>query len=400
MKILMVHNYYQQRGGEDESTEEEIRLLKARDHEVLLFCRHNNEINMFSSFRKGLLFFEPTWSPRSFRRLRYILREFDADIVHVQNFFPLQSPSIYYACASMGTPVVQSLRNYRLLCPSATLFRRGNVCEECSTRSLWQGIAHGCYRHSRIQTASVALMIWLHRTLRTWRYWVDSFVTLSNFAKEKLTRAGVPRSKIFVRPNFLACDVSLGNLRREGALFIGRLSPEKGVHSLVEAWRSVSFVPLKIAGEGPERLSVNQFLQGSRLRNVEMLGFIPSREILKYLKAASFLVMPSTCYETFGRTIIEAYATGTPVIASRLGAIAEIVEDGKTGILFTPGDPKDLAAKVQWAWTHQEEMQQMGRQAREIYEKRYTADTAYDLLMDIYKKAIDGKKKAKFTSHE
>jgi glycosyltransferase involved in cell wall biosynthesis len=243
-----------------------------------------------------------------------------------------------------------------------------------------------------MQTASVAFMIWFHRALRTWRRQVDSFITLSHFAREKLIHAGVPGSKIFVRTNFLAGDVDQRNTERDGALFVGRLSPEKGIHSLLEAWRTVSLVPLRIAGEGPERPWVDQFIQSSRLRNVEMLGFIPSRAVSEHLNAAAFLIMPSTCYETFGRTILEAYATGTPVIASRLGAIAEIVEDGKTGILFRAGDPKDLAAKVAWALTHQSEMEEMGRNARKVYEQKYSAEKNYDLLMEIYQKAIEHRK--------
>ncbi|MEM2001951.1 MAG: glycosyltransferase, partial [Candidatus Methanomethylicaceae archaeon] len=168
MRILMLHNYYQHWGGEDASTEQELRLLRRHGHEVLFYSRHNNEIKSFSLFRKALLFFEASWSLKSYNEIKKLIRDFQPDVAHFHNFFPLISPSAYYACAEMGIPVIQTLHDYRLLCPTGWLFRDGRVCEDCFSNSLWHGIKFGCYHNSRTQTADVALMLKTHRILRTW----------------------------------------------------------------------------------------------------------------------------------------------------------------------------------------------------------------------------------------
>jgi glycosyltransferase involved in cell wall biosynthesis len=389
MRILMVHNYYQRWGGEDESTEHELRLLKERGHKVWLYSRHNDEIKMLSLFRKGFLFFEPTWSWKSYREMKQVIQEFKPEVIHFQNFFPLVSPSAHYARAESDVPIIQTLRNYRLLCPIGSFFRNGEVCEECLVHSLWRGIRYGCYHDSRIQTASIALMLKAHRLLNTWQKRVDTFITLTEFSRHKFIKGGLPALKLFIRPNFLDRDPGIGDQLRDYALFVGRLSEEKGLTTLLEAWRGLPEVPLKIIGDGPLRPQLERFARQHTLTQVELVGFVPRDVVLDYLKRASFLVMPSVWYETFGRTIIEAYATGTPVLASRLGAMAEIVEDGCTGLLFTPGDPVDLAAKVEWAWAHPNQMWKMGWEARREYEAKYTAEKNYDALIEVYRHAIE-----------
>ena len=389
MRILMVHNYYQRRGGEDESTKCELRLLRKRGHDVRLYSRHNDEIKTFSLLRKGLLFFEPTWSWKSHQEMKSVIREFKPEVVHFQNFFPLISPSAYYACAESDVPVIQTLRNYRLLCPIGSFSRNGRVCEECLMHSLWRGIRYGCYHDSRIQTASIALMLGVHRLLNTWQERVDAFIALTEFSSRKFIEGGLPASKLFIRPNFLDRDPGIGEELRDYALFVGRLSEEKGLTTLLEAWRGLPKVPLKIIGDGPLRPQLEGFVRQHALMQVELIGFVHQDVVLAYLKRASFLVMPSVWYETFGRTIIEAYATGTPVLASRLGAMAEIVETGWTGLHFTPGNSEDLAAKVNWAWRHPKEIAEMSREARREYEEKYTAERNYEMLMEIYQMAIE-----------
>lgn len=387
----MVHNYYQQWGGEDEATEQELQLLKRHNHQVRLYCRHNDEIKAFSALRKGLLFFEPTWSLRSYREIKHVIREFKPEIAHFQNFFPLVSPSAYYACAESGVPVVQTLHDYRLLCPIGWFVRSGEVCEACLAYSLWRGVLYGCYHGSRIQTASIALMLTIHRLLKTWLRKVDVYIALTEFSRRKFIEGGLPESKIFVRPNFLDKDPGLGEpVREEYALFVGRLSPEKGLVTLLEAWRNQPDLPLRIVGDGPLRPWIEEYIGQNELGQIELVGFVPLQRVLQYLQKALFLVMPSVWYETFGRTIIEAYATGTPVIASRLGAMVDLVEEGETGLLFNPGEPGDLAARVQYALEHPEEMARWGREARYVFEQKYSSDSAYKTLMEIYDK-VSGK---------
>jgi glycosyltransferase involved in cell wall biosynthesis len=390
MNVLMVHNYYQQPGGEDESAEQEISLLQRHGHTVHLFSRHNNEINSYSPIQKALLFFEPTWSFTTYRQIKDLLLSLDIDIVHIQNFFPLVSPALFYACHELNKKTFCMLHNYRLLCPNSIFYRDGNICEDCLGGTLWSGVIHKCYHESALQSASIALMLKTHRLAKTWVDKVDAYITLSEFTRRKFIEGGLPISKLFVRPNFLIEDPGIGEHDREYALFIGRLSPEKGVMTMIDAWKNHPNIPLKIIGEGPERPHIEEIIRLHQLNQIELLGFLPLIEVYKALKKALFLVMPSVWYETFGRVIIEAYATGTPVIASRLGGMEEIIIEQKTGLLFTPGDALDLSTQVQYAIDHPQELSTWGKQARSQYEQKYTADSAYEKLISIYEEVLEG----------
>ena len=387
MRILMLHNYYQRRGGEDESAEQEVTLLKAKGHDVLFYVKHNEEIRFYSPLQKALLLTRPTWSVSTRRDVEALIRESRPDIVHVQNFFPLISPSIYYTCQKSGIPVVQTLRNYRLLCPNGFFLRQGTVCEECLAHSLLRSIRYGCYRQSRAQTAAVALMLQIHRWLKTWRTKVDVFITPTHFARQKLIKGGLPASRIVVRPNFLLEDPGMGRHRGDYAVFVGRLSVEKGLTMLFEAWRQLPHYPLKIIGDGPLRKALEQYVRENRLDQVEFLKFRPLEEVTDYLKEARVLIMPSIWYETFGRVVMEAYAVGTPVIVSRLGAMAELVRDGKTGFLFEPGSTDDLAEKIRYSFEHPRGAQRLSEQARQEFKAKYTGEVAYRRLMHIYEQA-------------
>jgi glycosyltransferase involved in cell wall biosynthesis len=318
--------------------------------------------------------------------------------MHCTNTFPLISPSAYYAARSQGVAVVQSLRNYRQLCPGGLLLRDSAVCEDCLGK--WfaaPAVRHGCYRGSRMASAVVAGMTTWHRMLGTWSSAVDLYFTLTEFAKSRFVAAGWPAEKIVVKPNFIDPDPGIGSGDGGYAVFVGRLSPEKGVGTLLEAWRKLeSPLPLKIIGQGPLAEEVQRFSQEHP--HVELLGQKPLAEVLQIIGRASFLVMPSIWYETFGRTIIEAFAKGTPVIASRLGAMAELVDDGSTGLLFTPGDADDLAGKVHQLKVNPEQRQALRRAARSEYERHYTADLNHEQLLAIYQRAIKARSGVSFAS--
>jgi glycosyltransferase involved in cell wall biosynthesis len=308
-------------------------------------------------------------------------------LAHFHNTFPLISPAAYYACHREGIPVVQSLHNPRLICPAATLYREGNVCEDCLGRLVpWPGVVHACYHNSHIQTAVVAGMLAGHRILGTWQEQVDAYIVFSNFFREKFVNARLPPEKVFVKPHFLSMDPGMKQETGEYALFLGRLAPEKGVPTLLNAWQSLGHVPLRIRGEGPMRSIVEHFTRENP--SVCMLPYLSREECFNLIKGARFLVWPSEgYYETFGLVAIEAFACGTPVIASRMGAMKEVVTDHWSGLHFTPGDPQDLASKVSWAWSHPREMEAMGKAAREEYQTKYTAKRNYQLLMEIYRRA-------------
>lgn len=386
MKILLCHNHYQQRGGEDESFAAEAAMLEDHGHEVLRFTLHNDSIREANPLATAA---RTLWNRDVYRELRQLMRRERPAVLHATNTFPLISPAAYYAAAAAGVPVVQSLRNYRLFCLNSYFLRQGAVCEDCLGKFVpWPGVVHGCYRDSRAASAVVAAMLTLHRTLPTWTRMVDRFFTLTDFAREKFVQGGLPAERIAVKPNFLRVDPGAGAGRGGYAVFVGRLSPEKGIDTLLAAWQQVAGeIPLKIVGDGPLEEQVRR--AAAATAGIEWLGRRSTSEVLELLGEATLLVMPSIWYETFGRTIIEAYSRGTPVVASRIGALAELVVPGRTGLLFEPGSAADLAAKVrELLATDPASRRQMRTIARQEFEHKYTAARNYDLLMNIYEDAI------------
>jgi glycosyltransferase involved in cell wall biosynthesis len=391
VKIILVHCHYQQPGGEDVVFEQERQLLERAGHQVVVFRRSNFEVDSYPGIKRLVLIQKAIWNDGSRKEFAEVLRAEKPDVVHVHNTWIMISPSIYSACREAGVPVVQTLHNYRLLCPVGTFFRDGKVCEECLDHTLWRSIRNGCYRDSRAETAAVGMMLAVHRTRHTWEREVESYVVLSEFARKKFLRGGLPPQKIFVKPNFVDPDPLPREGKGEYAIFAGRLSPERRVSTLLDAWAVLrSRIPLMIVGGGEQRDHLAQKAAWNHLDMVEFTGLLPHDKTIAAIKRARFLIFSSEWYETFGLTMIEAFACGVPVICSRMGAMQEIVEDGRTGLHFTPGDSQDLAEKVEWAWNHPELMQKMGEEARREYENKYTAEKNYPRLMEIYRRAIAG----------
>jgi glycosyltransferase involved in cell wall biosynthesis len=385
MKILLVHNFYQQSGGEDVVFEQERRLLERKGHQVITYTRTNQEIEQFSSIRRAGLLKTIISASDSRHDIRTILRNERPDVVHTHNTFMLISPAIYEACADARIPVVQTLHNYRLLCPTVTFYRNGSICEECIEDSLLSGIKHGCYRGSRATTAAVVAMLKFHQIVGTWSKKIDAYIVLTDFARQKFSDNGLPPDKLHVKPNFIDPDPGEREQAGNYALFVGRLSPEKGVSTLIEAWRLLKgSIPLKIVGEGPARSDVEEQAKKHGLEQVEFLGKLGRDEVIEAIKGARFVVVPSLWYEGFPMVLTESFACGVPVIGSRLGAMQELIDDGHIGLHFTPGDSSDLADKARWAWEHSSEMAAMGRNARRKYELEYGADANYRMLMNIY----------------
>jgi glycosyltransferase involved in cell wall biosynthesis len=389
VKTLVVHNHYQQPGGEDVVACLEKQLLTAAGHQVVEYVRHNDEIRQYGLAELLALPLRTVWARDSYRDMKALLEREQPDVAHFHNTFPLVSPAAYYACREAAVPVVQTLHNYRLVCPAAIFFRGERVCEECLDHSLWRGVLHGCYRDSRAATTVVTLMLAAHRWRNAWTKGVNRFIALSEFSRSKFIQGGIPADKIAVKPNFVHPDPGCGDRSGDYALFIGRLSPEKRVITLLAAWERLGVrIPLLIAGSGPQRGFLETHAGQAGLPDVRFLGQLPREEVLAALKRAKCLVFTSEWYENFPMTIAEAFACGVPVICSRLGAMAEIVADGRTGLHFTTSDPEDLAQKVEWAWTHKERMAEMGKEARREYEAKYTAERNYPMLMEIYQRAI------------
>jgi glycosyltransferase involved in cell wall biosynthesis len=389
MKIVIAHNSYQRPGGEDVVARQERQLLENEGHTVVSYLRSNWEVASYGPLQQIALVPKTVWSSDAKKEFAHLLRVEKPDLVHVHNTLLMISPSIFSACQEAGIPVVHTLHNYRILCPGATFFRDGQICEECTQHTLWRSVQHGCYRNSRAATATIALMIAVNRGLGTWDQNVDGLIALTQFARSKFLAQGVPSEKLFVKPNFVDPDPMPGNSDGEYVIFAGRLTPEKRISTVLLAMRRLSDkIPLMVVGGGPQRVQLENEARHHGLKNVIFRGQLSREDTVSAMKGARFLIFSSEWYETFGMTIIESFACGVPVICSRLGAMRELVDDGRTGLHFTPGDHEDLAEKLNWAWHNPAVTRDLGREARREYEGKYTAQKNYPLLMDIYKRTI------------
>lgn len=377
-RILVVHNRYQAAGGEDSVVDDEVALLRERGHAVETYLRDNRELEHLGALDA---FGQALWARRSARELEALLAAFRPDVVHVHNTFARVSASVYWPAARASVPVVQTLHNFRLMCVQAMLLREGRVCEDCVGRVPWRGVLHACYRGSRAQSAGLAAVVGLHRALGTYRSRVTRYIALTEFCRRKFIEGGLPAHRIMVKPNFVPDPAPAGEPRR-GGLFVGRLSPEKGVDVLLAALDEVPGAEIDVVGAGPEAAKV------AAHPRARLLGWRAPHEVRARMARAAYLVMPSLWYENFPRTLVEAFASGLPVIASRLGALEELVEDRFTGLLFEPGSAQSLARRIAAAEREPAAMRRMGRHARLVYETAYTPRTNYEQLMAIYDSAI------------
>lgn len=364
-------------------------MLRSRGHHVNLLEASNDDIKSgiggVAAVKAAL---NCVYSKKSARIMLQRLKDFPPDLVHIHNFFPTLSPSIHYAVASVGVPVVQTLHNYRLLCPASTLLRDGRPCEDCAFRLLpWPAVRYKCYRGSRGASGAVASMLAFHRQIGTWQRTVSRFIALTQFARNKFSESGIPPNKIAVKPNFVADDPGVGSGGGGYALFVGRLSREKGLSTLLEAWKMMPpDMKLRIVGDGPMREHLIDVIRTSA--NVEWVQWQTREAVYRLMKEAAILVMPSVWYEGFPMVVAEAYATALPVIASRLGALAEIIEDGVTGRHFSPGNPLELAQTAREILDRPDSLRDMSRNARHEYEAKYSSDHNYNALLTIYREAI------------
>jgi len=386
MDILVAHNFYKQLGGEDQCVAAEIAMLRAYGHRVTQYSVANDSIDTMSYLRCAS---RTIWSQQTFRELRRMFQMHRPQVAHFHNTFPLISPSAYYAAQAENVCVVQTVHNFRLCCANGQLFRDGTICEDCLGRSVpWRGIVKKCYRNSRVASVGVVSMLATHRALGSWWRAVDLYIALTESSRRKLVEGGLPASKIAVKPNFAYPDPGAGTGRGGYAIFVGRLSQEKGLQTLLSAWRLLEgILPLKIAGGGPMAAAVQE--AASNNGAIQFLGPVSIDAVYALVGEATVLVLPSEWYEHFPRVVVEAFAKGTPIIASKLGAMAEIVDDGRTGLHFNPGDAADLAAKVRLLLAEPQRLARMRRAAREEFDESFTAEANHKRLMALYELALE-----------
>lgn len=385
MNVVVCHNYFRQRGGEDRVFEDEVALLRKGGHEVTEFVRKNRDLTTGGVVTAAL---QSPWNRAAYRDLLDTIERSNADVVHIHNTLPQLSPAVFHAARRGGAAIVHTLHNYRWACPKGIFFRDGRPCEECMGKTVpWPAVQHACYRDSRAGSAVVASTLALHNVLGTPQM-ADAYVAAGPFIKEKMTAAGLPGDRIHLKPNFLDPDPGVGTGTGDYAMYLGRLSPEKRIDTLLEAWELLPRpIPLKISGDGPLRPQVEA--AAARMPHIEYVGFAPREDVERLLGDARMLVFTSGTYEAQPLTILESFARGTPVVAGRIGAMADLVQPGVTGWLFEPGDAAGLAAVVAGAFEDEGTLHAMRASVRRVFEDTYTIEGNLERLIEIYEAALE-----------
>jgi len=396
MKVLVVHNQYRQRGGEDTAVDEETRMLQDGGVELRVIKVPNPPVES-RSLAEGLhLVCNSTWSRESYRRIFGVCLEYRPDVAHVHNFWMALSPSVHKACHDAGAATVQTLHNYRLLCLNGLMLRDGKVCEDCLNRVPWRGVVRKCYRESAGASAAVAGMVTFHRVRNTWFHDIDIFLTPSEYSKSKLVLGRIPTDRIKVKPNVITniAPPLAPPSRSDQVIYVGRLSMEKGVSILLSAWASIDPVTrgrLLIIGDGPDSSKLRSFAESLGLCEPEVVftGAKPHGEVREVMSQCRILILPSISHETFGNSVVEAFCAGRPVVVSDSGALADIVENGRTGYKVPPGDPEALAERMIALLNNDTLADDLGLQARTKYLSDYGIEQNFNTLMEAYRQAID-----------
>ncbi|MEM6857063.1 MAG: glycosyltransferase family 4 protein [Pseudomonadota bacterium] len=391
MQVLQVHNYYRTSApsGENKVVDAERKLLRENGHVVEMLVRHNDDLDRMGA--KGALIgaAATAWNPFARRAMKTALADFDADVVHVHNTFPQLSPAIFPAISGRQGRVI-TLHNYRTVCPAALPMREGEVCTECiDTRSALPALRYGCYRSSRLATLPLAAKVMAHRAAGTWRNHVDAFIVFTQFQRELMAKAGFPRELIHIKPNFFPDNPAMIPFakRAERVLFVGRLTPEKGVQTLIEAWRQwgETAPPLRILGDGELRSVLEEKAAGLP---IEFFGQVDPEVVVREVGNARLVVVPSQWFEGFPMVLQEAFALGTPAAVSEIGPLPSLVEEGELGGVFRPKDPASLCHEIQRLWSDQDALARKAECARKTFESQYTQGANLKALLEIYEAAM------------
>lgn len=384
MKVLLVHNFYQQFGGEDAVLHAERKLLEAHNDEVYSYTRDNSEIKRYTFGQKARFGFQSIFSRQTRQEITTVVNKFAPDIAYVHNVFPLISPSLYHTLHALGVPVVQVIHNFRFLCPNGWFYTRGEICERCKGGNYLHAIRYRCYRNSSLLSALYSTSLGINRLTGVLEK-IGAFVCLSEFSRSKLREVGIPDTKLFVRPNFIDAT-TLEPKPGEGTyvLYLGRLSQEKGIWTLLRAFERLPDVELKIVGTGPLESGLKAYVHERNLKNVCFHGFARGAEKGALLSNSLCVVLPSEWYENFPVVALEAYAAAKPVVASNVGSLPYVVEEGGSGLLFEPRNPEDLAEKIRSLITCRTTRESMGNYSRSLAESKYSPEQSYQTLHDIF----------------
>ena len=382
--ILIVHNYYQIPGGEDTVVANEKKMLEEHGHKVVLYSRNNSELKTMSKLQKLMLPVTTVFNPRTYRDIKKLIKSEQIDIVHVHNTLNLISPAVYYAARAMKVPIVQTIHNFRLLCPGATFYRDGHICEDCVSKGLMCAVKHSCYRNSKLQTLACVASTKIHRMMRI--YGKINYICLTEFNKEKLLQLKqIKANRVFVKPNFVenTSDEIIPYDKRENQfIFTGRLDKLKGVDILFEAWKQMGATPPKliVCGTGPMEKWCKKFLADYPDCNIEMKGFVSNKEARKLIAESKALLLLTQWYEGFPMTIVEAFSVGTPVIVSDLGNAGILIKKDINGVKV----PVDDYSKIEFAINEICHYKDIYNTTYVNYLEYYTEGKNYEMLIHLF----------------
>ena len=388
MKILIIHNHYLEKGGEDEVVNAEVALLREHGHDVILYEKSNEYVENAHFIKKSLFtLFDINFSKIVYGEISDIVRSEKPDIAHIHNIFVCITPSVYFALNKFNVPIVQSLHNYRLFCIRGTFYNRSAICERCLNHKPFGGVIRKCWRGSFFSSFFLTKLLQKKESFLKNIY---AYIALSKFSRNKFAEMGLDRSKLHLKTNFLTIEPEGGGQDHDYALFVGRLVDYKGVATLMKAFNAIPSFRLKIVGDGPLKSEVQRFV--STHSNVEWLGRLNRASVNDVMRNCSFLIFPSEWYEGMPMVILESFVFSKPILASNLGAMKELVADGVNGVLFEPGNAEDLAAKIAYMFTHKDKRIEMGKNANKIYRQQFIKEKNYEELLNIYTRTIETKK--------
>jgi len=383
--ILLIHNYYKIRGGEDVVFEQEAEALEKRGHKVIKYTRHNEEIDQYGFWEKISFFWRAISNQRTKRELEALLEKHKIEIAHVHNVFPLISPIIYKILHKHKIKVVQTLHNYRFLCPNGLFYRNKQICQRCSKGDFWSCVIHKCYKDSFIFSLLYAFIIKLNQ--KNFKKNIDGYIALTQFAKNIFIDNGFKEKKVYVKDNGFF-DPKKSQKASEGYfLYLGRISEEKGLDFLLASFVKLPEYRLKVVGDGA--LLETYQKQFKNFKNIEFLGRVDGEKKEGLLQKAEALLLPSVCFENYPLAIVEAFSFGIPVIASRIGGIPFIVEEGETGFLFEVNNFADFAAKLKKIYGQKALRKKMGNEARKVFEERMDFEINIKRLEEIYRRVLN-----------
>lgn len=402
-RILLVHNYYQVPGGEDTVVANEKKLLEQHGHTVYLYSRNNNELHSMSIWGKLCVPFSTIFSLRTYREVKRFILEKNVDILHVHNTLSLISPSVYYAAIACRIPVIQTVHNFRLLCPAATFYRDGKICEDCLSKGLSCAVRHACYRKSRIQTMGCVATLIIHRLIGTYKRL--HYICLTEFNRQKLLQINkgekqiINPNRIYIKPNFTFqndCE-EIREDNSEYYLYVGRIEKLKGVPMLVSAFERMGNKSLKLAGSGELYHKYQQKKEEYKREGIEFLGQQSQEEVKRLMRNAKALIFPTQWYEGFPVIIAESFSQGTPVICSDLGNAGDLISEGITGAKFCYNDELSLMEAIDRF--EKSNCHELGQNARKQFEQMYDSSINYKLLIEIYQTMLESDCDRKPTRH-